>query len=102
MANYPDGDKRGNAKDRKARKIWLLSPEAPWGGNGDMAPCAMRISGECQEIVDYASMEVDRIIPGCLGGRYVRTNIRPACRPCNNYASHDQKAEVKALRLAAV
>jgi len=100
MANYPDGDKRGNSRDRKARKMWLLSPAAGFGGNGDMAPCAMKIDSQCQEIVDFVSMEVDRIIPGCLGGRYVRGNIRPACQPCNNRASHAQKAEVQALRLA--
>lgn len=101
MANYPNGDQRGNSADRKRRKVWLLSPAAGFGGNGDMAPCAMKVSAECETIVDYDSMEVDRIIPGCLGGRYVRGNIRPACRPCNNYASHDQKREVQALRASA-
>lgn len=99
MANYPDGDKRGNSKDRKARKLWLLSPAAGFGGNGDFAPCAMKVSPACQEIVDYASMDVDRIDPGCFGGRYVRGNIRPACKPCNNHASHIQKRE-KAASLA--
>lgn len=100
MANYPDGDKRGNAKDRKARKIWLLSPMAGFGGNGDFAPCAMKIDVACEEIVDYASMEVDRIFPGCLGGTYRRGNIRPACRPCNNRASHAQKIEKANLQVA--
>jgi len=29
-------------------------------------------------------LTVDRIIPGCQGGTYVRTNIRPACGGCNS------------------
>lgn len=93
-------DPRGNAKDRKARKLWLLSPEAPWGGNGETAPCAARVSAHCAEVVDYGTMEVDRIVPGCLGGRYTRDNVRPTCWNCNNHLSHEQKREVKALRLA--
>ena len=28
-------------------------------------------------------LTVDRIIPGCDGGTYKRTNIRPACEKCN-------------------
>lgn len=29
-------------------------------------------------------LTVDRITPGCQGGTYRRTNIRPACGPCNS------------------
>lgn len=29
-------------------------------------------------------LTVDRIIPGCQGGTYRRTNIRPACGSCNS------------------
>lgn len=97
MANYPSGDQRGNSKDRAARRRWLLDPKSGFGGNGIWVPCAMRISADCTDIVDDSNMDVDRIVPGCLGGRYVRGNIRPACKSCNNLASHAQKAEKKAL-----
>ena len=90
-------DMRGSAKDRKARKLWLLSPAAGFGGNGTMVPCAMKIDARCQEIVDFESMEVDRIVPGCFGGRYVRGNVRPSCWICNNTASHEQKRELAAV-----
>lgn len=30
------------------------------------------------------SLTVDRIKPGCQGGKYVRGNIRPACERCNS------------------
>lgn len=90
---------RGNARDRAARRAWLVTPQAGWGGNGTFAPCAAKVSAKCQEIVDTVTMEVDRIVPGCLGGRYVRSNIRPTCWDCNNHLSHEQKAELKSLRL---
>jgi hypothetical protein len=90
-------DKRGFAKDRRARRRWLLSPEAGHGGDGVTVPC-----WQCKTPVDYESMEVDRIIPGweCTvcgesvgnhkrkrhefkGGTYRRNNIRPSCAPDN-------------------
>lgn len=89
---------RGNFKDRQKRRAWLVTPAAGFGGNGVTVPCAAGVSNQCQLIVDTVTMEVDRIVPGCLGGRYVRTNIRPTCWNCNNHLSHIQKAEVKALR----
>lgn len=65
---------RGSASARRARKVWLLE----WFGDGTEAPCY-----SCAEPLDYEALEVDRIIPGVLGGTYARGNIRPACGPCN-------------------
>jgi hypothetical protein len=70
-------NRRGNTKDRRARRLWLLSPVAQFGGDGTHAPC-----WECGVLVDYATLVVDRIVPGCRGGGYDRQNIRPQCHTC--------------------
>lgn len=97
-------DKRGSSKDRKARRVWLLSEKAGWGGNGEVVPCALGTEPDCSLLVDMVTMEVDRIIPGAEGGRYVRTNIRPTCVRCNKEAGFDTMRKVAAERrvLAAV
>lgn len=66
---------RGNAADRARRKLWLLEI---WG-DGISAPCHY-----CAVVLTFVTLTVDRVIPGCRGGRYVRGNIRPACGPCNS------------------
>lgn len=76
------GDKRGSSQDRARRKIWMLSPEAGFGGNGESVPCALG----CESVLTYTTVEADRKIPG---GSYRRENIQPACRPCNLARSDD-------------
>lgn len=65
------GDKRGNSRDRAARKRWMLTAF----GDGTTCPCA-----HCGTTLTYATVEADRIVPG---GSYARSNVQPACRPCN-------------------
>jgi 5-methylcytosine-specific restriction endonuclease McrA len=89
-------DKRGNSKDRAARRRYLLDPKAGFGGNGEVVLCALGTVADCAMLVDYKTMEVDRIVPGAEGGRYIRSNIRPTCRPCNEAAGHDTKRKVAA------
>ena len=72
-------DKRGSSYDRRARREWLVSTAAPWGGDGDKVPC-----WECGAMVSTATMCVDRIIPGEEGGTYRRDNIRPHCPTCSH------------------
>jgi hypothetical protein len=67
-------DLRGNSKDRRARKLFLLNRD----GDGLTAPCH-----ECGGAVDYDTMIVDRIDPGKFGGRYVRENIQIHCNTCS-------------------
>lgn len=43
-------------------------------GDGVTAPCYA-----CAVPLDSITLEVDRIIPGVLGGTYARGNIRPVC-----------------------
>ena len=70
---------RGSTKDRRNRKLWLLSPEGGFDGDGETVSCVT-----CGVILDYETLTVDRFpIMGCDGGTYQRGNIRPLCRPCN-------------------
>jgi hypothetical protein len=69
------GDDRGSAEDRRRRKLYLLNTY----GDGFTVPCAF-----CKRVLMFSTVTVDRYpIPGRLGGRYTRDNIRPACGPCN-------------------
>lgn len=68
---------RGNSRDRAARRAYLLRVYAS------------DIRGRCRcyrcgRLLTARTVTVDRIVPGCKGGRYVRSDIRPACARCNS------------------
>lgn len=69
---------RGSSYDRLARKRYLLRVYA---SNRSRGTCRCY---RCGELLDINTVTVDRIIPGAKGGRYVRSNIRPACGKCNS------------------
>lgn len=74
-----NGNERGSSYGRRARKWWLLQTfEHPRFGAG-WTWCYL-----CLALLSYETLTVDRIVPGCEGGRYVRGNIRPACGRCNS------------------
>jgi 5-methylcytosine-specific restriction endonuclease McrA len=84
------GELRGNSRDRRARRIKLLRVY----GNGTSAPCV-----HCGTLVDYDSLEVDKIIPGPMGGRYVWDNVHVSCMPCNRTRSDNTTdAEITKLQ----
>lgn len=68
---------RGNTEDRRRRRQWLLQAYA-----SDHAGCCRCYRCGC--LLIELEITVDRIVPGCLGGRYTRSNIRPACAACNS------------------
>lgn len=74
------GEKRGNNRDRKRRRAWILRTFDPDLGPGQ-ARCRLQISDMCRPVVDESTLSVDRIDPG---GTYKRSNIQPACIPCQN------------------
>jgi 5-methylcytosine-specific restriction endonuclease McrA len=82
----PNGNERGSAADRRARLAWIFQV---FGVEGIVTCtfCAVPLLPE--------DCTVDRIVPGCRGGRYVRGNIRPACKPCQDqqggHLGHEQR-----------
>jgi 5-methylcytosine-specific restriction endonuclease McrA len=64
---------RGNSKDRRRRKLWVLREF----GDGELTTCTF-----CAVPLLYEDLSLDRIIPGCLGGTYAYDNVRPSCIPC--------------------
>lgn len=71
------GELRGNAADRRRRKLYLLDKF----GDGTVVVCA---GDACTTVLTFETLTVDRIVMGCDGGRYTRDNIVPKCRPCNS------------------
>lgn len=85
-----NGNARGSVEDRREWLVETYRANADALINGH--PCPVPIgSGEpacrcyrCGVLLTLDTVTVDRIIPGCKGGTYRRSNIRPACGPCNS------------------
>jgi 5-methylcytosine-specific restriction endonuclease McrA len=90
---------RGNAGDQKRRREWLVATfRANLDvlvirlGNGSQLQLDTLLGrGEpacrcyrCGKLLTADTVTVDRIVPGCQGGTHRRSNIRPACGPCNS------------------
>lgn len=75
------GDQRGNTTDRKRRKLWIIDTF----GDGAFVACRY-----CWITLEYSTLTVDRMVPGCRGGRYIRGNIQPSCSMC----AHRQGAKI--------
>lgn len=85
-----NSNERGGSKDRRARRAWLVTPEAGFGGDGTQVPCQAPVGGKhrrkpqvCGTMVTAATLFVGRIVPGHQGGTYRRDNIRPECPRCS-------------------
>lgn len=87
-------NERGNAAQRRARKRWLISSAAGWGGDGETVPCH-----ECLVVLWIEDLYCDRILPAELGGRYTRDNIAPHCMLCS--CRQGQRRTVEILRRVA-
>lgn len=62
--------------------MWLLETFDEDLGPG-VARCHLAMAGDrCHGFVDERTLTVDRIDPG---GTYRRSNIQPACTPCQNH-----------------
>ncbi len=87
----PTGDRRrpsrGNAADRRARKLYLM---ARYGVEG-IVTCYL-----CAVPMLLDDLTSDRIVPGVAGGTYRRENLRPACGPCNSETGGRMAARRKA------
>lgn len=87
-----NSNERGSSYDRRARRAWLLSPAAGFGGNGEKVPC-----WECGAMVSDRTLICDRIVPGEFGGRYTRGNIRPHCQTCSCRQGNRRTQELRGL-----
>lgn len=69
---------RGNAGDRRRRRRWLVQHF----GDGEHVACFLQRSRYCLWVLDETNVSPDRIVLGADGGTYRRSNIQPACLPC--------------------
>ncbi len=96
-----NGNARGGSEDRRRRREWLVATyradvdvvliHTAWvdpivvgvipGTEGSSPACRCY---RCGALLTAETVTVDRIRPGCQGGTYARTNIRPACGRCNS------------------
>jgi hypothetical protein len=95
-----NGNARGGSDDRRRRREWLV---ATYRANRDVitidlfhGPLVIEVASgtegaapacrcyRCGALLTADTVTVDRITPGCQGGTYARTNIRPACGTCNS------------------
>jgi hypothetical protein len=74
-----NGNSRGGSDDRRKRRQYLVDTF----GDGIVVDCALALPG-CAGYLTVDTVTVDRIVPGCEGGTYRRSNIRPACASCNS------------------
>lgn len=78
MRGTTNSNARGNTRDRARRRAYLVETFQSNAGPGTCRcyRCGLVLIGEL--------VTIDRIIPGCRGGKYRRDNIRPACATCNS------------------
>lgn len=95
-----NGNARGGSDERRRRREWLVQTyradrdvvvidlfhgpvvvEVDPGTEGAEPACRCY---RCGVLLTTSTVTVDRIVPGCQGGTYRRTNIRPACGTCNS------------------
>jgi 5-methylcytosine-specific restriction endonuclease McrA len=95
-----NGNARGGSDERRRRREWLVQTyradrdvvvidlfhgpvvvEVDPGTEGAEPACRCY---RCGVLLTTSTVTVDRIVPGCQGGTYRRTNIRPACGRCNS------------------
>lgn len=102
-----NGNARGSSYSRRARRAWLIAnyaSDVPGYArcyrcgvllyNPDARP-DLHFTESHWILKTYRALTVDRIIPGCKGGRYTRDNIRPACGPCNSETGGGLRATSK-------
>jgi hypothetical protein len=98
-----NGNERGSAEGRRRRREWLVATYRAdvdvhlgaclWPGQCTVSHLAAVPLGQgtpacrcyrCGALLTVETVTADRIKPGCQGGTYKRSNIRPACGLCNS------------------
>ena len=90
MRGTTNRNARGSSYARAQRRRWLVDTfradrraRVRLGLNVTLLVDACRCY-RCGCLLTVDTVTVDRIVPGCQGGTYRRTNIRPACARCNS------------------
>ncbi len=87
MRGTTNRNERGSVYDRIARRKYLLRTYAANVKHAiDICRCY-----RCGRLLNFLTLTVDRIVPGCKGGTYRRNNIRPACAKCNSETGGAQR-----------
>ena len=84
---------RINSYRRRALKIWMLSPDAGFGGDGVTVACS---ESDCGNVLTYDTLYKDRIVPAEKGGRYVKGNVKPHCSTCSHRQGNRRCREITA------
>lgn len=85
-----NGNDRGSTTSRRNRRAWLMLnwvSDLPGFVRCYRCGCLLHNPDDPEMLrlgVDSKPLSVDRITPGCQGGTYRRTSIRPACLRCNS------------------
>lgn len=97
-----NGNQRGSATDRRARRAWMITNYAsnvpgycrcyrcgvllynPDNHPNIVLGSSIELELSNGQLHHAVPLTIDRIIPGCQGGTYRRQNIRPACGHCNS------------------
>jgi len=88
-----NGSVRGSSYDRQRRRAWLMKTYASnIPGYVRCYRCGHLLYNDDDGGPDFVEslihdpipLTIDRIVPGIQGGTYRRSNIRPACGPCNS------------------
>lgn len=113
-----NGGDRGNVEDRRRRREWLVEtfradcdlaevryPDGtpaettrPRGTVPSGAIVAVHPACRCYrcgKLLTVDTVSPDRIVPGCKGGTYKRSNIRPACLRCQSITGNEIKRAVR-------
>lgn len=85
---------RGSSYSRRRRREWLVEEF----GDGEHVACFLQRSAHCLYVLDVTNVSADRIVLGVDGGTYRRSNILPACLPCQCHQGGQVGPAQKAAR----
>lgn len=90
----PTPETNAQPKTEAEAEVWFYLESVPKGQGLPAVRCF-----RCGKLCTWETVEIDRIKPGCEGGKYTRDNIRPIC-PRDNHILGEQAKKRKAERRA--
>jgi len=93
-----NSNQRGSSLRRRERRAYLVKTYRADVTLDGVPACRCY---RCGTLLTEETVQADRIKPGAAGGTYERSNIRPACGPCNITTGHAVQAAERARRKKA-